>query len=193
MTLVTERQTVEAKRWSRVMSSVCVTWMLSTSRGVFLLASSSRVGQLCYCKFLTYSWPRLAGPCAALSANRCRIERELVRACPGPNGRYGQLATARNYKAQGRWKERLLCWRVREDSWVVATPDGQVLVEELRSSVDAAPVSLGDTRSQGCRRCVAVSVSELTRPSESVGSCVLVPSPANEEPCWLGSPTVKRR
>ena len=51
-------------------------------------------------------------------------------------------------EAQDRMEDGLLFWKVLEDGWGVATPDGLVLVEELLSWVDC--------RSRRCRRRVVV-------------------------------------
>ena len=64
-----------------------------------------------------------------------------------------RLATVRHYETQGRSEEILPLQVVSADGWVVATPHGQVLVEELRSW---ASFFQRHIRSQGCRRRVAV-------------------------------------
>ena len=64
-------------------------------------------------------------------------ERELARQSWSEWMVPWRLGTVRKHEAPGRWKERLLLWKVRDEEWVVAAPDGQVYVEEFRSWVDA--------------------------------------------------------
>ena len=52
-----------------------------------------------------------------------------------------RLTPVRHCESLGRWEERLLLWKVRDEEWVVTAPDGQVFVGELRSCVDATPVT----------------------------------------------------
>ena len=55
-----------------------------------------------------------------------------------------QTLEARQYSQvmnSGRWRERLLLRKVRDEEQVVTAPGGQVYVEVLRSRVDAAPVT----------------------------------------------------
>ena len=60
-----------------------------------------------------------------------------------------------------------------EEEWVAAAPECQVLVEELRSWVDAASESFAVT----CDRRVVVAVLQLSQGAdEAVGGCVLAPS-----------------
>ena len=52
-----------------------------------------------------------------------------------------RLASVRHFEKLGRWEERLLLWKVRDEEWVVTALDGRAHVEELLSWVDAAPFS----------------------------------------------------
>ena len=131
---------LKERRWSQVMN--CSLFKAAARRGKIPLARKSRVGQQRRGQSLDFWLPWAAGLCAALNVSGPSVIHLPQSWCWMVPGR---LATIRNFEAQDRREERLLVWKVREDEWFVATPDGQDVADELRSWVDAALVSSNRT------------------------------------------------
>ena len=103
-------------------------------------AVDKEVGHVVRWRPLVSSWPYVDGLFTALVAShrnviQCIERRARVGERQSWSGWVvpGRLATVRHYEARGRWEERLLLWKVRDEEWVVTAPDWEASVEELRS------------------------------------------------------------